>query len=181
MMASLFSALLMLAASDGAPAPPAQPSGVPAAAQMPPNVRLVESVMRRRALHHLESKGGLRLPRMNVFVEGMGHTLYTVGWDPNIPGRLDKAVQRGHSLNGRPHLPELLDDLDNPDGTPLVLPPLRRGDVVVVLYWAPWCGPCGTAMTELRKVMAADTMRSYVWITVEADPVRQKLQRQTIR
>lgn len=188
-------ALLALLSLAGAAAPPdaqetAQPpSGndaanksavsVAAAGLMPPNVQLTEAVMEKRALHSWES-AGLRLPRITVFVEGTGHVLHAIGWDSRLPGRFDKALQRERPLD-KLKFPDLLERINDSSGQPLAAPALQPGDVVVLTYWAKWCLPCGTALGELHKLMTAAGGRRFVWITVEADPVAQKILRQTIR
>lgn len=189
-------ALLALLNLAGAAAPPeatdtAQPpSGndaadkkkevsVAAAGLMPPNVQLTEAVMEKRALHSWES-AGLRLPRITVFVEGTGHVLHAIGWDNRLPGRFDKALQRERPLD-KLQFSDLLERINDSSGQPLAAPALQPGDVVVLTYWAKWCLPCGTALGELHKLMTAASGRRFVWITVEADPVAQKILRQTIR
>lgn len=173
-------------ATDAVAAPaedkPARPvSTIPPAELMPPNVRFAETQLQRRPLHALNALGGMRLPRIEVFVEGTGHVLHVVGWDSRTLPRLTRVLQQGHASLGDPPLQDILATLDGKDGAPVGPLPLERNDVVVVIYWAAWCGPCGTALTELRKHMQADASRRYVWYAVEADPVKQKLQRQTIR
>lgn len=189
-------ALLALLNLTGAAAPPeatdtAQPpSGgdaadtkkeisVAAAGLMPPNVQLTEAVMEKRALHSWES-AGLRLPRITVFVEGTGHVLHAIGWDNRVPGRFDKALLRERPLD-KLKFTDLLERINDSSGQPLAAPALQPGDVVVLTYWAKWCLPCGTALGELHKLMTAASGRRFVWITVEADPVAQKILRQTIR
>lgn len=179
MKSALLLALLALgAAADETPKPA---SSIPPAELMPPNVRFVETVLQRRPLHALNTLGGLRLPKIEVFEQGSGHLLHVVGWDKRTLPRLNRALQNKRISLGDPPLQEILATLDDKDGNAITPLPLADGDVVVVVYWAAWCGPCGTAMTELRKHMQADPSRRYVWYAIESDPVKQKLQRQTIR
>jgi hypothetical protein len=146
-------------------------SRLPPADQMPPNVRLVETELSRRRLHQLESLGGLRLPRMDVFLADGSHVLHSVGWSYRLPWRFNAALTEHKALPGGLTV----------DGQPLARPDIADADVIVVLYWAAWCGPCGTALTEMRKLMAANGSRKFVWIAIEADSVKQNVQRQTLR
>jgi hypothetical protein len=58
---------------------PARPvSAIPPAELMPPNVRFAETQLQRRPLHALNALGGMRLPRIEVFVEGTGHVLHVM-------------------------------------------------------------------------------------------------------
>jgi hypothetical protein len=156
-------------------------SRLPAAAQMPPNVRLVETVLSRRRLHQLESMGGLRLPRMDVFVADGRHVLHSVGWNYRLPWRFHAALSERRALPGGLSVDQLVAYLTDKDGQPIARPDTSEADVVVVLYWANWCGPCGTALTEMRKLMTADSGRRFVWIAIEADSVKQNVQRETLR
>ncbi|WP_386068381.1 TlpA family protein disulfide reductase [Tahibacter sp. UC22_41] len=159
----------------------ARRSRLPPADQMPPNVRLVETELSRRRLHQLESLGGLRLPRMDVFVADGRHVLHSVGWSYRLPWRFNAALTERKSLPGGLSVDGLVGFLNDKQGQPLASPDIADADVVVFLYWAAWCGPCGTALTEMRKLMAADTSRKFVWIAIEADSVKQNVQRQTLR
>ncbi|HSX60587.1 MAG TPA: redoxin domain-containing protein [Tahibacter sp.] len=159
----------------------AKRSRLPAADQMPPNVRLVETVLSRRRLHQLESMGGLRLPRMDVFVADGSHVMHSVGWNYRMPWRFDAALKERNALPGGLTIDELFGFLTDRQGNPVAKPDLAGTDVVVFLYWAGWCGPCGTSLSEMRKLMAADASRRFVWVAIEADSVKQNVQRETLR
>lgn len=159
----------------------ARRSRLPAAEQMPPNVRLVETVLSRRRLHQLEAMGGLRLPRMDVFIADGRHVMHSVGWSYRIPWRFTSALTERNGLPGGLSVDELVGFLTDKDGKPLAKPDIADADVVVFLYWAAWCGPCGTSLTEMRKLMASDGTRKFVWIAIEADSVKQNVQRETLR
>ncbi len=184
-------AALMLAPSDDSPQAEAgvatdvtdasRLSRLPAAEQMPPNVSLVETVLTRRRLHQLESMGGLRLPRMDVFIKDGRHVLHSVGWNYRMPWRFNAALTEQRGLPGGLSVDELVSHLTDKQGQPIATPDITEADAVVVLYWASWCGPCGTALSEMRKLMTADGGRRFVWIAIEADSVKQNVQRETMR
>ncbi|MBL8300435.1 MAG: redoxin domain-containing protein [Rhodanobacteraceae bacterium] len=159
----------------------AKRSRPPAADQMPPNVQLIETVLSRRRLHQLEALGGLRLPRMDVFTTDGRHVMHSVGWDYRIPWRFNAALAERKGLPGGLSVDELAGFLTDGNGNPIPRPDAAGADVVVFLYWAAWCGPCGTSLSEMRKLMAADAQRRFVWITIEADSVKQDVQRKTMR
>lgn len=159
----------------------AQRSRLPAAELMPPNVRLVETVLSRRRLHQLESMGGLRLPRMDVFAADGRHVLHSVGWNYRLPWRFGAALNERNQLPGGLSVDQLFSYLTDKQGRPIEKPAIGDTDVVIFLYWASWCGPCGTALTEMRKLMTADTQRTFVWVAIEADSVKQNVQRETLR
>lgn len=158
-------------------------TALPAAAQMPPNVTLVEARMSRASLHALNSTTGIRLPRIQVYTAGHQQVLHTIGWEEEVSGRMRDVVARvPPRVKSSTRLEKVVDQLEDvASGAPLAIEALPAADFYVITAWAGWCRPCGTAMVELRKVFEADTAHRYVWIMVETDVIKQKLSKQTIR
>ncbi|MEO8670352.1 MAG: hypothetical protein ABI411_03490 [Tahibacter sp.] len=167
--------LALCAAWSGQARAAEEPTHPPAAERMPANVQLVETVMRREALHRLNSTTGVRLPRIRVFAANGDKLLYVVGWAKDVPARLQRALQQQRPLPSGESLADLLAQIDDSAGQPLTVEKLPPGDVVIVTAWAGWCLPCAPAISGLRDAMAADSARRYVWITVETDAYKQKL------
>lgn len=163
---------------------PAKPpvTVLPAAAQMPPNVTLVEARMTRRALHDFDSTTGVRLPRIQIYDAGAAQRLHAVGWDVDVAERVHTVFAgTAWKPQGKP-FDALFRDIESvANGEAITRESVPAADFYVVTAWAGWCRPCGTAMVELRRSMEADPARRYVWITVETDVVKQKIQKQSIR
>ena len=172
------------ARADSSEPPDAPPvTALPAAAQMPPNVTLVEARLSRRALHALNSTTGIRLPRIQLYTPAYEQVMHVVGWEPEVADRVREVVARvPPKVKSRTRLEKVVGELEDPaTGTALAAERLPPADFYVVTAWAGWCRPCGTAMVELRKVFDADPARRYVWIMIETDVVKQKMLKQTIR
>ena len=158
-------------------------TSLPAVAQMPPNVTLVEARMSRRALHALNSTSGIRLPRIQLYSPAHQQVLHVIGWEPEVADRVREVVANDKpKVKSSTRLEKVVGDLeDTATSEPLTIERLPPADIYVITAWAGWCRPCGTAMVELRKVFEADPARRYVWIMIETDVVKQKIQKQTIR
>ena len=155
---------------------------LPAAAQMPPNVTLVEARMTRRALHDYDSTTGVRLPRIQIYGADTAQRLHAVGWDEDVAERVHTVLAGTAWKPQGKSFEHLFRDIERAvTGEPIDHASLPPADFYVVTSWAGWCRPCGTAMVELRKSMEADPSRRYVWITVETDVIKQKIQKQSIR
>lgn len=156
---------------------------LPAAAQMPPNVTLVETRLSRRALHRLDSTSGVRLPRIQLYTAAQQQVLHAIGWEDEVGERVREVVALAEpKVKSSTRLDKVVGELEYPaTGEPVVLESLPAADFYVITGWAGWCRPCATAMVELRKVLDADRAHRYVWIMIEIDVVKQKLQKQTIR
>jgi cytochrome c biogenesis protein CcmG/thiol:disulfide interchange protein DsbE len=91
---------------------------------------------------------------------------------------LPRLLDRGHPLVGKPAPEFSLSVLPGTvvpktDGT--ATPPIDlahlKGQVVVLDFWAPWCGPCRVEMPELDKVsrkLASDGV-TFVGVMVDGD------------
>jgi hypothetical protein len=158
-------------------------TSLPAAAQMPPNVTLVEARMSRRALHALNSTSGIRLPRIQLYSPAHQQVLHVIGWEPEVADRVREVVaSEKPKVKSGTRLEKIVGELEDvTTNEPLTIERLPPADFYVITAWAGWCRPCGTAMVELRKLFEADPARRYVWIMIETDVVKQKIQKQTIR
>ncbi len=61
------------------------------------------------------------------------------------------------------------------DGTKLTLPRSLAGKVVVIDFWATWCGPCRTSIPHLKKVYAEYKSKGVEIIGISLDKNRKAL------
>jgi thiol-disulfide isomerase/thioredoxin len=55
-----------------------------------------------------------------------------------------------------------------PDGTPATLAGLR-GQVVLVDFWATWCGPCQVSMPRIEELWRAHRPRGFTVMSIDVD------------
>lgn len=104
---------------------------------------------------------GPRLPRLNKswFLLTCGVLLVCAGASALAPGDLPPPIdivdQAGHEVD--------LDDL--------------KGKVVLVDFWASWCGPCKAELPLLEELHKALSSQGFVVVGVNIDRTKKKMQR----
>ena len=65
--------------------------------------------------------------------------------------------------------------LTKTDGTKLTMPDDLLGKVVVIDFWAVWCGPCRAAMPHMKKVYAKYKAKGVEMVGISLDRDKEKL------
>ncbi len=156
-------ALRLLAAGRG-------PSAPQSAGSTPPDWKLAQDLLsagdRDSVLAYIEEVRGwwkAGASRLNAFASSIRN-----GMMPDFTGSAARAPSQ---LVGRP-APELrLPDLN---GSEVALSDFK-GKVVILDFWATWCGPCREGMPEFEKIHRQPDRQDVAVLTVDPDEDREKV------
>ena len=167
------------AAESPKPAAPAKPAtaGVPAPAAKPP-----------AATREVVLRDGTRIPCIDAPLIAMGRVLYRTGDGARHALPLDKVdLEKTRPEDGA--APGAMAPKPQPaterrtapdftakrkDGTSVKLSELR-GKVVLVDFWATWCGPCMQEMPNVKKLYEAHAKEGFEIVGVSLDFEKDKL------
>lgn len=115
------------------------------------------------------------LPRL-LFFDAAGRVLLVEnGLRGGIGYRLRRALKRDEPMSIPLTLDNVLGEVVDGSGKPVVLGDLPVGDGYVAEYWAEWCAPCHEMARDVERQIRRwqrDGMH-VVWLKIESDP--QKL------
>ncbi|UXI68526.1 hypothetical protein [Tahibacter amnicola] len=157
----------VLIAGAHLPAASAEPTPTALPTDLPAHVTLVQTTMPQKAIRKIAATHGVRLPRMFVFNARREKVLYTIGWSPDVTGRLEAALAGGKPLKGGDDFARAVKDLETAPGVPLDAASLPPADFYLIEHWGSWCTPCAVEIDRLVEILKRDTTHRFVWIGVQ--------------